>query len=119
MNPWQRTGPNVPEISVQQLADRLRAGEKLFLLDVRQPFEAQQAKLSDSVLVPLNRLGAELDALRERIPEGTPVVVYCHHGGRSFAATQGLLSAGFTNVVNLAGGIDAWSLYVDPSVPRY
>ncbi|MGL4554979.1 MAG: rhodanese-like domain-containing protein [Gemmataceae bacterium] len=109
----------VPEISVQQLAERLKAGEKPFLLDVRQPFEAQLATLPDSVLIPLNRLGAELESLRARVPEGAQMVVYCHHGGRSHAATQGLLANGFTDVVNLAGGIDAWSLLVDPTVPRY
>jgi rhodanese-related sulfurtransferase len=109
----------VPEITVQELAERLKAGGMPFLLDVRQPFEAQQASLPDSVLIPLNRLHFELEGLRTRIPEGAQVVVYCHHGMRSLHAAGGLLSAGFTDVVSLAGGIDAWSVHVDPSVPRY
>lgn len=109
----------VPEITVQQLAERLKAGEKLFLLDVRQPAEANLATLPNSVLIPLNRLGAELESLRERIPAGTPVIVYCHHGMRSQMAAGGLLNNGFTNVVSLAGGIDAWSIQVDATVPRY
>jgi rhodanese-related sulfurtransferase len=57
---------------------------------------------------------AELEAWRER-----PIVIHCHHGGRSRKACELLSARGFTQVNNLAGGIDAWSLQVDPSVPRY
>jgi len=110
---------SVPEITVQQLAARLQHEPRPFLLDVRQPNEHQFARLEGSHLVPLHTLGSQLADLRQRIPEGTPVVVYCHHGVRSLMAAQALIQAGFSEVWSLAGGIEAWSVEIDPSVPRY
>lgn len=109
----------VAEISVQQLAEQLQSESHPFLLDVRQPMEHQHAAIPNSYLIPLPQLTASLDDLRQRIPSGTPIVVYCHHGVRSQMGAQVLQQAGFAPVVSLAGGIDAWSLFVDPSVPRY
>jgi len=111
--------PRAPfgEVSAHALADRRAAGEDLLLLDVREPAEWETARIAGAQLVPLASLPArieELAAWRER-----PVVVHCHHGGRSAKACAQLAAAGFTRVENLAGGIDAWSLTVDPDVPRY
>jgi adenylyltransferase/sulfurtransferase len=105
------------EVSAAALAARLGAREDLLLIDVREPDEWRTAHIEGAQLVPLGSLEARLEELsswRER-----PVVVHCHHGGRSAKACARLAAAGFRRVENLAGGIDAWSLTVDPGVPRY
>ena len=105
----------VRQISVQQLADRLAAGEPVCLIDVRQPWEHETAALPGSQLIPLDQLATRVGEVR---PEGAPVVVYCHHGIRSLSAAALLEHLGL-RASSLAGGIDAWSLHVDPRVPRY
>jgi adenylyltransferase/sulfurtransferase len=110
-------GPGLRETSVADLKAALASGEDLLLLDVREPPEHARARIEGARLLPLGQLEArlgELDAWRAR-----RVVVHCHHGGRSAAACAFLREHGFQRVENLAGGIDAWSLAVDPSVPRY
>ncbi len=107
----------VPELSATELAARLRRGDDLLLLDVREPFEAELARIPGARLVPLAKLEAalvELEPWRER-----EVVVHCKTGGRSRRACELLRSKGFRRVTNLAGGIEAWSLEVDASVRRY
>ena len=95
----------------------IERGEPLVLVDVRQPWEHELARLPNDTLVPLDQLGARADELV--VPEGALVVTYCHHGVRSLHAAALLLSSGHTNVASLAGGIDAWSISIDQSVPRY
>jgi adenylyltransferase/sulfurtransferase len=107
----------VRETSVAELKRALASGEELLLLDVREPSEHARARIESARLLPLGQLETrlhELDAWR-----GRRVVVHCHHGGRSARACALLREHGFQRVENLAGGIDAWSLAVDPSVPRY
>ena len=111
------TQPDLRETSVADLKRALASGEDLLLLDVREPSEHARARIEGARLLPLGQLEArlgELDAWR-----GKRVVVHCHHGGRSAHACLVLREHGFQRVENLAGGIDAWSLAVDPSVPRY
>ncbi len=104
----------IAEMSVAQLKDRLERGEKLFLLDVREPFEYEIVNLKGR-LIPLGELPGRLDELdRER-----EIVVYCHHGNRSRYATEFLQGQGFRSVINLTGGIDAWVTEIDPMMPRY
>lgn len=108
---------HVPEIDASELQARLSGGEDLALIDVREHFEASMAKIEGARLIPLGELDAalsELESWRDR-----PVVVHCHHGGRSRRACELLISRGFSRVENLRGGIDAWSQSVDASVPRY
>src|SRR5437763_7522578 len=105
------------EITVQELAQKLTAGEPVHLLDVRQPDEHAFAALPASQLIPLNELPRRLAEISSA--EETAIVVYCHHGVRSLMAANFLLQHGFGNVVSLAGGIDAWSRECDPAVPRY
>jgi adenylyltransferase/sulfurtransferase len=108
---------SVPEIAPVELRARLDAGEDLLLIDVREPFERELAAIERARLVPLGELSeriAELETYRDR-----PIVVHCHHGGRSRSACELLISEGFGKVENLATGIDGWSLQVDSSVPRY
>jgi len=103
------------EISVQELKRRLDQGRPVTVLDVRNPPELEIARLPDTVFIPLHEL-------RDRLGELDPadhLVVHCHHGGRSAQAVSFLRQMGFARAVNLAGGIDAWSTQIDPSVPRY
>jgi len=105
------------EITPRELAQRLENGHAIRLVDVRQPWENELAKLPDSLLIPLNELptrAAEVPVNAEAL-----VVVYCHHGVRSLSGAAYLRRLGHVNVTSLAGGIDAWSCEVDPAVPRY
>lgn len=99
------------------MAARLAAGQPTFLIDVREPWEHQTAALPGSRLIPLAELPTCAATLAP--PEGTLVVTYCHHGMRSLSGASVLARAGIPGVVSLAGGIDAWSREIDPSVPRY
>lgn len=107
----------IPQISVRELADKLAAGEPVYLLDVRQPEEHAIAALPDSTLIPLGVLHGSAGEVKP--PAGALVVVYCHHGVRSLTGAFLLQRAGIEHVASLAGGIDAWSREIDPSVPRY
>jgi adenylyltransferase/sulfurtransferase len=103
------------DLTVKELRDRLARGEELVLVDVREPFEWEIARLPGATLAPLGTLASRLGSFdRERT-----VVLYCHTGRRSLEARSLLVRAGFPRVQNLRGGIDAWSREVDPSVPRY
>ncbi|MGH9615332.1 MAG: molybdopterin-synthase adenylyltransferase MoeB [Acidobacteriaceae bacterium] len=104
----------IPQMQPEDLKRRIDAGEDLFLLDVREPYEFAIAQIGGH-LIPLNDLPKrvrELDPKRE-------IVVHCKVGGRSQMAAEFLARNGFKNVHNVAGGIDAWSEKVDPKVPKY
>jgi adenylyltransferase/sulfurtransferase len=105
------------QISVHELAAKREANEPVYLLDVRQPWEHQTAALPGSILIPLPQLASR--AAEVQPPAEALVVVYCHHGIRSLSGAALLERRGLTNVVSLAGGIDAWSQEIDPQVPRY
>ena len=107
----------IQQISVRDLADKIKAGTAVYLIDVRQPWEHEAAALLQSVLIPLNEISNRLQELRP--PEGAMVVTYCHHGVRSLTAAAFLERNGFDQVYSLAGGIDAWSNEIDTNVPRY
>ncbi|MEP6654947.1 MAG: rhodanese-like domain-containing protein [Myxococcales bacterium] len=105
------------QITVDELARMLTEGAPLILLDVRQPWEHEMARLPDSLLIPLPELGDR--AAEVAPPAGTLVVAYCHHGVRSLGAAAFLEAHGVNDVASLAGGIDAWSRHIDPAIPRY
>jgi rhodanese-related sulfurtransferase len=107
----------VQQISVHELAKKMAAGEPIYLLDVRQPWEHETAALPGSVLIPLPELLGR--AAEVQPTDGALVVAYCHHGIRSLTAAAMLEQRGIRPVVSLAGGIDAWACQVDPRVPRY
>ena len=107
----------VRQIQVRELAAKMAAGEPVYLLDVRQPWEHETAALPGSVLIPLDELVTRAGEVRP--PEEALVVVYCHHGIRSLSGAALLEQMGIANPLSLAGGIDAWSNHVDPRVPRY
>jgi adenylyltransferase/sulfurtransferase len=112
----QVTQQPMPEITASELKQRLDKGEDIQIVDVREANEVAVAKLPNSVHIPLaqviNRV-SEIDPNRE-------TVVHCKMGGRSAKAIEALKRSGFNgNLLNLKGGITAWSNDVDPSVPRY
>jgi rhodanese-related sulfurtransferase len=109
------SSPDAMEISPQELAAKVRQGDPVFLLDVRHEWEHQLARLPDHAVIPLHELPARLEELQQ----DARIVCYCHHGVRSLSAAAILRQAGFAHAVSLAGGIDRWSLLIDPSVPRY
>lgn len=102
------------DITAEELKSRLDNGEKLFLLDVREPHEHDIANLG-GYLIPLNQLPTRLGEL----DPSSEIIVHCKLGGRSAKAAEILLEHGFTRVRNLAGGIDRWAEKVDPAMPRY
>ena len=105
---------SVPGIQVEELKQRLDAGENLFLLDVREEHEYEISNIG-GYLIPLPELSSrvhELDASQE-------IIALCKMGTRSAKAVQLLRQAGFPNVLNLTGGIHAWSDRVDPKVRKY
>ncbi|MBI3611116.1 MAG: rhodanese [Nitrospirae bacterium] len=101
--------------SPQDVKTKLDQGEKIVFLDVREPWEVAINRLDGAVHVPLGELTRRYTELNP----AAEIVVYCHMGVRSLKATRFLKEQQFKNVKNLAGGIDAWSLQVDPKIPRY
>jgi rhodanese-related sulfurtransferase len=118
-----RSPPEVSALTAVALDEWLRRGEPLTLLDVREADERAHcaigvAPTARDLHVPMNDVPNRLDALRDAIG-ADPVVVYCHHGIRSMNVARWLVKQGFADVINLTGGIDAWSRTVDPTVRRY
>jgi adenylyltransferase/sulfurtransferase len=109
--------PEVPLTTAYELSVRRTGGEAVFLLDVREPDEHSRAHIAGARLIPLDELAGRVGELEEW--RGQEVVVHCHHGGRSEKACRVLRDAGFGQVSSLDGGIEAWSVTVDPEVPRY
>jgi adenylyltransferase/sulfurtransferase len=105
----------VPSVSVQELKRKMDARERLTLVDVREPWEYDIAQITGSRLIPLGDLQERLTEL----PREGILVIQCHSGVRSEQGARLLQEAGFANVYNLEGGIEAWSREVDPTVPRY
>ena len=104
------------EITPQEVQRRLSAGETLRLIDVREPFEFQQARIEGAELIPMRTIPKALALFEE---EENPIVVVCHHGMRSLQVVGWLREQGVENCTSMAGGIDRWSIEVDPNVPRY
>jgi len=108
-------GPTSAEISAAELAERLRGGQEVVLLDVREPWEWEIARIPGSVLTPLSSLE---DSVGDLSP-GELVVTICHYGIRSLRARELLLARGVGPVLSLAGGVDGWAAAVDPNLARY
>lgn len=97
---------------VKVLLDR---GHPLVLLDVREAEEVAVVRLAGSVHIPMGEIPGRL----QELDPDADIVVYCHHGQRSASVVAFLAQREFASVANLSGGIDQWSLTVDPSLPRY
>jgi adenylyltransferase/sulfurtransferase len=103
------------EVTVEEARLLLSGANPPLLIDVREMDEYAVCRIEGSRLIPMNTVPSRL----AEIPQDVPVLVQCHHGGRSMKVTQFLRSKGYAHVSNVKGGIDAWSLKVDPKVPRY
>ena len=105
----------LPHMTVAELAGLQGRADAPLLLDVREEPEVALCRIAGAVHIPL----AQLPLRHGELPCDRPVVVYCHHGGRSARAAQWLLQNGHEQVVNLTGGIDAWAIQVDQTMQRY
>ena len=110
----EKPAVTIPEISVQDLKAKLDKKEKFVLLDVREPHEYEIARIEGSTLIPLGKLPERFGEL----DKNAKIVVHCKMGGRSAKAVSFLREKGY-DATNVAGGINAWSESVDPSVPQY
>jgi len=107
--------PFLDEISPGELKTRLERGDRLVIVDVREPEEIAIAAFPSAKHIPMGDVPSRLSEL----DPDTETVVVCHHGIRSAQVAAYLARMGFEHVLNLIGGIDEWSETVDPSVPRY
>lgn len=89
--------------------------EKPLLLDVREPWEFERCHIEGSVSMPMNGIPARL----QELPQDRQIVVVCHHGVRSYHVARFLDHNGFTRIINLTGGVDAWAKEADPTMPTY
>jgi adenylyltransferase/sulfurtransferase len=110
-----RSNDSVSAISVSDLKRKIDNGDALMIVDVREPFEYEIARIENSKLIPLSELPDRVEEL-DRTQE---IVALCHTGVRSALAVDFLQGAGFTKAANLAGGIEAWAVEIDPAMPRY
>jgi rhodanese-related sulfurtransferase len=113
----------LPEVTVTDLAEKLKSEEQFILLDVREPLELRYAKIDDARLeaTPISQLSQQgTEALPEAArSQEAMVYVICHHGNRSAQVTAWLAKQGWKNVFNVRGGIDEYARRVDPSVGMY
>lgn len=106
------------EITPREVKSKLSAGEKIRLIDVREPFEFQQARIDGAELIPMRTVPAELQRL-DTIADDETLIVYCHHGVRSLNIVNWLREQGVEACQSMSGGIDRWSCEIDSAVPRY
>ncbi len=105
----------IPTMSAHELKQKMDAREPFELIDVREGFEYEIARIDGARLIPLGEIAERADEL----PRDRPIVVNCHSGRRSAEAVRLLQQRGFGNIYNLEGGIDGWSDQIDPGVPKY
>ncbi|MBD1898758.1 rhodanese-like domain-containing protein [Trichocoleus sp. DQ-A3] len=111
---------DIPQISVEELASRLAdSPESLQLVDVREPQEVAIASIEGFENLPLSEFADWADQIQTQFDPHAETLVLCHHGIRSAQMCQWLHMQGFTNVKNIAGGIDAYSIRVDPTISQY
>lgn len=106
---------HIPQLSAAELQRWRQDGKAFLLLDVRTDEETAVCALPDSVHIPMNLIPLRSNEL----PDGLPIVVYCHHGIRSLHTAMYLADAGFETLYNLQGGIDAWAAQIDENMARY
>jgi rhodanese-related sulfurtransferase len=103
------------QISAKEVNERLGRGDKLLLVDVREQWEYDLSTIPGAKLIPLGTLPANLNTLLD----ADEVICFCHHGMRSLDAAVWLRQQGVESAKSMAGGIERWSVEVDPQVPRY
>jgi rhodanese-related sulfurtransferase len=103
------------QISVKEVSERVARGDELLLVDVREQWEYDLCRIPGAKLIPLGTIPANLNAFLD----AEEVICYCHHGMRSLDAAAWLRQQGIESAKSMAGGIERWSVEIDPSVPRY
>lgn len=103
------------QITPKEVKERLDRGEKLLLVDVREPHEHALCQIDGAVLIPMGTIPANL----QKLDVDEEVICFCHHGMRSLDVANWLCRKGVSGAKSMAGGIDRWSREIDPSVPRY
>jgi rhodanese-related sulfurtransferase len=103
------------QISVKEVNERTARGDKLLLVDVREQWEYDLCRIPGAKLISLGTIPANLNAFLD----AEEVICYCHHGMRSLDAAAWLRQQGVESAKSMAGGIERWSVEIDPSVPRY
>jgi len=103
------------ELTPVELKQRLDRGEKVLLVDVREPWEFDMCRIEGAKLIPMGQIPANLQSL----DVDDDVICYCHHGIRSLDVAVWLRNQGVATARSLAGGIERWSQEIDPQVPRY
>lgn len=110
----------IPQMTVRELAERMKqADQQLQLIDVREPEEVEIASIEGFTYLPLSRFSEWSGTIQSQFDPHAETLVLCHHGVRSAQMCQWLYQQGFTQVINISGGIEAYSVLVDDSVPRY
>jgi rhodanese-related sulfurtransferase len=107
--------PLPQSLSVHEISNLLASAQGCCMVDVRQPWERELCRIEGSFHIPLDALSYRLDEL----PRDVPLITFCHHGVRSLQAAVLLKNAGFSPVVSMGGGIDAWAKEIDTSVGIY
>lgn len=105
------------EIDVRSVKAKLDASEDFLLVDCREPDEHTTAHIAAAKLIPMSQFTDRVNELE--MHRDKPIVIHCHHGGRSMRVTRWLRENGFAQAQSMAGGIDQWSQEIDPNVPRY
>ncbi len=105
------------EIDCDSVRSRLTGGANFVFLDCRESSEWNIARIEGATLLPMSELTERVGELNGK--QDQEVIVHCHHGGRSLRVAMWLRQQGFSRAKSMAGGIDKWSLEIDPSVPRY
>jgi rhodanese-related sulfurtransferase len=111
------TAPLPLEIDCRAVKAKLDAGEEFAFIDCREADEHALVRIDEATLIPMSQFAqraSELDALRDK-----PLVVHCHHGGRSMRVVQWLRQQGFSQAQSMAGGIDQWAVEIEPGMARY
>ena len=103
------------QLTVQQLAEQIKAATAPIIIDVREPYEYHHARIEGAILKPLG----EIYQWARELDKDQAYVLQCHTGSRSYQAAFMLERLGFKHVANLVGGIDEWSAQIDPTVPQY
>lgn len=112
--------PSVLQISAEELAHRMaETGDRIQFIDVREPEELEIVQLAGFTNLPLSQYAVWSEDIQARLDPHVETIVLCHHGVRSGQMCYWLLNQGFTYVKNVAGGIEAYALKVDPTMPRY